>query len=75
MAWRRPGNKPLSEQMMVNFIATYMHHSLSPGGYGFDFKCIILKSMVVITFMTISISIAIKRMVVGDTTDDMSALV
>ena len=26
MAWRRPGDKPLSEQMMVCFIDAYMRH-------------------------------------------------
>ena len=28
MTWRRPGNKPLSEPMMVNLLTyIYMHHS------------------------------------------------
>ena len=29
MAWRRPGDKPLSEQMMVKSTNTYMRHSAS----------------------------------------------
>ena len=29
MAWRRPGDKPLSEPMMVKFINAYMRHSAS----------------------------------------------
>ena len=29
MAWRRQGDKPLSEPMMVCFIDTYMRHSAS----------------------------------------------
>ena len=27
MAWRRPGDKPLSDPMMVKFTDAYMHHS------------------------------------------------
>ena len=29
MAWRRPGDKPLSEQMMVCFTDAYMRHPTS----------------------------------------------
>ena len=29
MAWRRPGDKPLSEPMMASFTGTYMRHSAS----------------------------------------------
>ena len=29
MAWRSPGDKPLSEPMMVNFTDAYMRHSAS----------------------------------------------
>ena len=29
MAWHRPGNKPLSEQMMVCFTDAYMRHAAS----------------------------------------------
>ena len=29
MAWRRPGDKPLSEPMMVEFTDAYMRHSVS----------------------------------------------
>ena len=29
MAWRRPGDKPLSEPMMVKFNDAYMRHSAS----------------------------------------------
>ena len=29
MAWRRPGDKPLSEQMMVCFTYAYMRHPAS----------------------------------------------
>ena len=29
MAWHRPGNKPLSEQMMVCFTDAYMRHPAS----------------------------------------------
>ena len=29
MAWRRPGDKPLSEPMMVSFTDAYMRHSAS----------------------------------------------
>ena len=29
MAWRRPGDKPFYEPMMVNFIEAYMRHSAS----------------------------------------------
>ena len=29
MAWRQPGNKPLSEPMVVKFTDTYMGHSAS----------------------------------------------
>ena len=29
MAWRRPGDKPLSEPMMAQFTDAYMRHSAS----------------------------------------------
>ena len=29
MAWRRPGDKPLPEPMMVNLTDAYMRHSVS----------------------------------------------
>ena len=29
MAWRRPGDKPLSEPMMIFFTDAYIHHSAS----------------------------------------------
>ena len=29
MAWRRPGEKPLSDPMMVKFTDAYMRHSAS----------------------------------------------
>ena len=29
MAWHRPGDKPLSEPIMVGFTDSYMHHSAS----------------------------------------------
>ena len=29
IAWRQPGNKPLSDSMMVKFINAYMLHSAS----------------------------------------------
>ena len=29
MAWRRPGDKPLSDPMMAEFSDAYMHHSAS----------------------------------------------
>ena len=29
MAWRRPGDKPLSEAMTINFVDGYMRHSAS----------------------------------------------
>ena len=29
MAWRRPGDKPLSDAMMVKFTDAYMRHSAS----------------------------------------------
>ena len=29
IAWRRPGNKPLSEPMMAQFTDAYVHHSAS----------------------------------------------
>ena len=31
MAWRRPGDKPLSEPMMVSSTDAYMRHSASVG--------------------------------------------
>ena len=69
MAWRRPGDKPLSEPMMVSLPThicvtrpqclirhwCYQINSLSPVGCGFDFKCVI-----VITFMNISSAIAFR---------------
>ena len=33
MAWRRPGDKPLSEPMMVSFTEAYMRHSASMSWY------------------------------------------
>ena len=29
MAWHRPGDKPLSEPMMANFVDAYMRHLVS----------------------------------------------
>ena len=29
IAWRRPGDKPLSELMMADFIDVYLRHSVS----------------------------------------------
>ena len=40
MAWHRPGDKPLSEPMMVKFTDAYMHHSalMSYGEVIIDFN-------------------------------------
>ena len=34
MAWRRPGDKPLSEQMLTRFTEAYMWHLGGGGGVG-----------------------------------------
>ena len=40
MAWRRPGDKPLSESMMAQFTDIYMCHSASMSCHGFQVECI-----------------------------------
>ena len=49
-------------------------NSLSPGGYRFDFICVIFKGIVVIPFLSIQIIIAFMWMV-QNPTDDKSTLV
>ena len=60
MAWRRPGDKPLSEPMMIS-LPTHIcvtrpqwvnhYQLLVPWAMKIDFKCAIFKCIVVITFM------------------------
>ena len=61
MAWRRPGDKPLSEPMMVS-LPTHICvtrpqwvnnlYALVPGKYGCDFKSVIFQDMFRIKFMS-----------------------
>ena len=57
MAWCRPGNKPLSEPMMVSLLT---HICVTRPQW---VKCVILRCVAVITFMSISSAIAFMWMV------------
>ena len=80
MAWCRPGNKPLSEPMLVCLM---MHicitrpqwvNSLAPGRFQFNFRKVIFKLRLVNGGWGIPYEIAL-RWIPLDLTDDMSTLV
>ena len=68
MAWRRPGDKPLSEPMMVS-LPTHICvtrpqwvNSLSPGTYGCNLKLVIFKLKSRTDILSISCEIALRWM-------------
>ena len=80
MAWRRPGDKPLSEPMMVR-LPTHICvtrpqwvNSLTPGKFEWHFRHVIFKQILVIDGWGISCEIALTWMPL-DFTDDQSTLV
>ena len=80
MAWRRPGDKPLSEPMMVSLptricvTRPQWVNSFSPGWYASNFKCAIFQHIPMIEILSISCETAPILMPV-DLTDDKSTLV
>ena len=80
MAWRRSGDKPLSEPMMVSLL-TYICvtrpqwvNSLAPGRFQFTFRQVIFKLILVNGGWGISYEIALRWMPL-DFADDKSTLV
>ena len=74
MAWSRPGNKPLSETMMVSLCVTWPQwvNSLAPGRCGCNLKLVILQLISRIDVLsTCEIALRWKKQ---DLTDDKSAL-
>ena len=80
MAWRRLGDKPLSEPMMAK-LPTHMCvtrpqwvNSLAPGRYGSNFKSVIPEHMFQIKALSTSCEITLRRMA-QNTLDDKSPLI
>ena len=80
MAWRRSGDKPLSEPMMVSLlthicvIRPQWVNSLAPGRFQFNFRQVIFKLILVNGGWGISYEIALRWMPL-DFADDKSTLV
>ena len=87
MAWRRPGDKPLSEQTMVTLLAhicvtrpqwvkqlTYLINSLVPRRSGWDFKNIIFNFVLLMSIFRSSYDNT-RRWPPWDLTDDKSTSV
>ena len=80
MAWRRPGDKPLSEPMMVSLLThicvtgPQWVNSLAPGKFDWNFTHVIFKQVLAIDGWGISCEIALMWMSL-DFTDDQSTLV
>ena len=68
IAWRRSGDKPLSEPMMVSLLThicltrPQWVNSLAPGRCAHDFKSIISEYLLVIKFMSIYCEIVLRWM-------------
>ena len=80
MAWRRPGDKPLSEPMMIG-LPTHICvtrpqwvNSLAPGKFEWNFRYVIFKQIPVIDGWGTSSEISLIWMSL-DFTDDQSTLV
>ena len=79
MAWRLPGDKPLSEPTLVSLLThicvtrPQWVNSLSIGRCVFGLKCLRFRGIVVITFMSISSATVFKWMA-QDPTDEKSTM-
>ena len=69
MAWRRSGEKPLSEPTLTRFTDAYMHHlgemsynSLAPARCGSNFKCIIFRLIIQNSGLNTHYEIALRWM-------------
>ena len=80
MAWRRPGDKPLSEPMMISLLThicvtrPQWVNSLAPGRFAWNIRLVIFKHIVLINDGGVSCEIALRWMP-QDLTDVKSMLV